>query len=84
MHLLGIAGMPRRIPDFPDAFASINDLMTLGSSITALSLVYLLFILRSTLRFVPMLDWSADRLAGRSVGRPRLWIGRPAEWLADG
>ncbi|TPX63953.1 cytochrome-c oxidase [Spizellomyces sp. 'palustris'] len=31
MHFLGIAGMPRRIPDFADGYASWNSIMTIGS-----------------------------------------------------
>jgi len=33
MHFLGIAGMPRRIPDFPDAFAGWNAIASYGSYI---------------------------------------------------
>ena len=34
MHALGLAGMPRRIPDYPDAFSAFNAIATLGSYIS--------------------------------------------------
>jgi len=48
-HFLGIAGMPRRIPDYPDAFAGWNMVSSVGALITALSTVLFLFILWRTL-----------------------------------
>lgn len=38
MHALGLAGMPRRIADYPDGYADLNDIMALGSITTAVSL----------------------------------------------
>lgn len=38
MHYLGVAGMPRRIPDFPDSFYIFNRIATLGSYISSASL----------------------------------------------
>jgi cytochrome c oxidase subunit 1 len=38
MHFLGVAGMPRRIPDYPDHFFGLNLLALAGSVLTAGSL----------------------------------------------
>ena len=44
MHWLGVAGMPRRIPDYPDAFATFNKLASWGSYLSAISSVFFFFV----------------------------------------
>jgi cytochrome c oxidase subunit 1 len=39
MHFLGLDGMPRRYPDYPDAFQDWNNLATTGYMIMAASMV---------------------------------------------
>lgn len=39
MHFLGMAGMPRRIPDYPDAYAGWNLVASIGSAISFVSLL---------------------------------------------
>jgi heme/copper-type cytochrome/quinol oxidase subunit 1 len=39
MHYLGVAGMPRRIPDYPDAFYIFNKISSWGSYVSGFSLL---------------------------------------------
>jgi len=48
MHFLGVAGMPRRIPDYPDAFAGWNMVSTIGSFISFAGMLLFLYILWRT------------------------------------
>jgi len=49
MHFLGLAGMPRRIPDYPDAFADWNSIASFGSYVSALSAIFFFYIAFVTL-----------------------------------
>jgi len=48
MHFLGVAGMPRRIPDYPDAFAGWNMVASIGALISAASAVVFVYVLYRT------------------------------------
>jgi cytochrome c oxidase subunit 1 len=48
MHFSGVAGMPRRIPDYPDAFAGWNMISSIGAYIGAAGAVLFLYILFHT------------------------------------
>jgi len=49
MHFLGLAGMPRRIPDYPDAFAEWNAIASFGSYVSAISAILFFYIVYVTL-----------------------------------
>jgi cytochrome c oxidase subunit 1 len=44
MHFLGLAGLPRRIPDFPDAYAGWNFLCSFGSLLSFVATVVFLIL----------------------------------------
>ncbi|MBL0318823.1 MAG: cytochrome c oxidase subunit I [Alphaproteobacteria bacterium] len=43
-HFLGLAGMPRRIPDYPDAFAGWNFVSSIGSYVSYAGVLLFVFI----------------------------------------
>ena len=49
MHFLGLAGMPRRIPDYPDAFAGWNAIASYGSYLSLISVAFFFYIVYDTL-----------------------------------
>jgi len=49
MHFLGLAGMPRRIPDYPDCFADWNLIASFGSNLSVISALFFFYIVYKTL-----------------------------------
>lgn len=50
-HFLGLAGMPRRIPDYPDAFAGWNMVSSIGSSISMFAALFFVYIVWHTFKY---------------------------------
>merc|ERR1712078_949186 len=48
MHFLGLAGMPRRIPDYPDAYAGWNMIASFGSYLSTVSSVFFFYVVYHT------------------------------------
>lgn len=49
MHFLGLAGMPRRVPDYPDSFSSWNAVSSFGSYLSFMSATLFFTIVYHTL-----------------------------------
>nr|WJW71311.1 cytochrome c oxidase subunit 1 [Macrocystis pyrifera] len=49
MHFLGLAGMPRRIPDYPDSYAGWNGLASFGSILSSIASLFFFFVVYITL-----------------------------------
>ena len=63
MHFLGLAGMPRRIPDYPDAFAGWNAIASYGSYLSVFGAVVFFYVVYKTLTSdveCPNAPWSDD------------------------
>ncbi|MBQ77838.1 MAG: cytochrome c oxidase subunit I [Cellvibrionales bacterium] len=50
MHFVGLAGMPRRIPDYALQFADFNQIASMGAFLFGFSQVFFLFIVIKTIR----------------------------------
>jgi len=50
-HFLGLAGMPRRVPDYPDAFAGWNRISSIGSAISIFAAFFFVYIVWRTLKY---------------------------------
>jgi cytochrome c oxidase subunit I len=49
MHFLGLSGMPRRIPDYPDIYEGWNQIISFGSFITFFGFILFLYIIYKAL-----------------------------------
>ena len=70
---LGMAGMPRRIPDYPDAFIPWNYVSSIGAFISFGSVLFFLFVIYHTLRFGPKAGnnpWGSNTLEWTQTSPP--------------
>ena len=62
-HFLGMAGMPRRIPDYPDAFAQWNLISSIGSSVSIAGLLFFVYVVYKAFaeaKPAPKFPWALD------------------------
>lgn len=50
MHFLGIAGMPRRIPDYPDAYSGWNYVSSIGGFLSGFAALFFFYVLYRVFR----------------------------------
>ena len=73
MHFLGLAGMPRRIPDYPDAFAGWNAIASYGSYLSLISVAFFFYIVYDTL--------TRDEKCGSNPWENNSEISPTLEWM---
>jgi hypothetical protein len=44
-HFLGLAGMPRRIPDYPDAYSGWNYISSIGSLVSVIGIIVFVYVI---------------------------------------
>jgi len=73
MHFLGLAGMPRRIPDYPDAFAGWNAVASYGSYLSILAALFFFYVVYRTL--------TGDEKCPRNPWESTPKVSSTLEWL---
>ncbi len=76
MHFLGLQGMPRRYPDYPDAFAGWNLISSLGGYLGGLAVLVFLYVVYRT--FTSGERVSADNYWGEGATTLEWTVSSPA------
>src|SRR5690606_41510561 len=72
MHFVGLAGMPRRIPDYNMMFANFNMVSSIGAFMFGATQLLFLYIVIKTIRGgkpAPAKPWDGARSEERRVGK---------------
>jgi len=78
MHFLGLAGMPRRIPDYPTAYSYFNSLASFGSILSFIGVIFFHYIIFNALYKVDIhtkfgkCSWNLFRIAKVALRKPAL------------
>lgn len=86
-YFLGLSGIPRRIPDYPDAFAGWNAISSFGSLISVLSTIVFVYIIYDILVFGKEVSNNPWENTSFFQAAPEFWMESPAnnsiEWGID-
>ena len=74
MHFLGLAGMPRRISDYPDAYFFWNHIASLGSNISTISLIFFFLIINDSI--VKNIIYKNEKYPSNKPGLPKKMVWR--------
>lgn len=88
-HFLGLAGMPRRIPDYPDAFYGWNVISSFGSMISVVATGLFVYIIYDILANGKPVDANPWQVPGYFQSTPMFWFesggtgAHSLEWSLD-